>query len=42
MKILVTGGAGFLEYGVTLGFFQIIPRVTKYSQNRHKSKAGQG
>ncbi|MDO8487417.1 MAG: hypothetical protein Q7S45_03935 [Candidatus Curtissbacteria bacterium] len=32
MKLLITGGAGFLEYGVTLGF-EKIPRVTQHSQN---------
>ena len=31
-KLLVTGGAGFLEYEITLGFVKIL-RVMQYSQN---------
>ncbi|MEX2028229.1 MAG: hypothetical protein WD988_01905 [Candidatus Curtissbacteria bacterium] len=38
MKVLVTGGAGFLEYGVTLGF-EKIPRVTQHSQNGEITEA---
>jgi len=36
MKILVTGGAGFLEYEGSLGFLKRNPREAKHSQNQHK------
>lgn len=36
MKVLVTGGAGFLEYGISLGLLKITPREMKHSQNQHK------